>query len=356
MGNPYSNLKIFRHLEYLNAIETGEWKPPIYIRLKPTNICNHHCEYCTYGSGNTTQRTENRDNVNHRSVIPWEKLQEILSDIIEMGVKAITFSGGGEPLTYSHITDAAQILLDAGIDLSLISNGELLEGDRAKVFGHSKWVRISFDSPNRDEYCKLRGLRGESFDRVIRNIRDFAKSKDKDCVLGVNFVIGQKNYLRVYEAAKLLKELGCDNVKFAALIDNKANYHENIKDVVIEQIHKAIADFQDDNFLIINNYENDWMDKNHKAVDADRCYTCRLVTVIAADQRVYLCHTQAYDSHACLGDISDKSFRKFWMSDETINRINSVCPREDCRSNCVYESRNQLIESYLNSKEHINFI
>lgn len=356
MGNPYSNLKIFRHKDYLDAIEKGDWKPPIYIRLKPTNICNHHCAYCTYGSGGTQQKTENRDIVDHRSMIPWEKMQELVADMVEMSVKAVTFSGGGEPLTYPRIHDVAESLATGGIDISLISNGELLDGERAEAFYNAKWVRISFDSPNEGEFCTIRGVGPKSFQRVITNIRDFAVNKSKGCVLGVNFVISKANYNRVYEAALLLKDLGVDNVKFAAVIDNSLGYHTEIKDQVIEQIHKAVAILSDDHFRIINNYENDWMDKNFSGISTPHCYTCRLVTVIAADQRVYLCHTQAYDSHAVVGDISNKRFKDLWFSEETKTRMISLNPQTDCRSNCVYEMRNEAIQGYLDSNVHINFI
>lgn len=354
--NPYNSLRIFRHKDYLDAVEKGDWKPPIYIRLKPTNICNHHCSYCTYGSGGTQNKTDNRDIVDHGSMIPWEKMQEIAADMIEMGVKAVTFSGGGEPLTYPHINDAAASLAAGGVDLSLISNGELLDEERAEAFYEAKWVRISFDSPNEEEYCALRGIAPKSFRRVVTNIKNFAANKSKDCALGVNFVISKANYNRVYEAAVLLKDLGVDNVKFAAVVDNSRGYHTEIKDQVIEQIHNAITVLSDDGFRVINSYENDWMDKNFSKVSTPHCYICRLVTVIAADQRVYLCHTQAYDSHAVVGDISNKRFRDLWFSEETKARIANLNPQTDCRSNCVYEIRNGAIQGYLDSNIHINFI
>lgn len=43
MGNPYSSLKIFHHKDALDSLERKEHRAPIYIRLKPTNFCNHHC-------------------------------------------------------------------------------------------------------------------------------------------------------------------------------------------------------------------------------------------------------------------------------------------------------------------------
>ena len=355
--NAYSSLKIFHHKAALDAIEKGDRKASFYIRLKPTNLCNHHCAYCTYGSGNTEQKTENRNAINHQDSIPWEKMQEIIQDMGDMGVKAVTFSGGGEPLTYSHILDAVQLMKQNHIELSLISNGQLLQGEIAEVFYSAKWVRISFDSPVEAEYMKLRNVSARAFQTVVENIRSFAQHKDKDCVLGVNFVISKANAAHVYEAAKFLRDLGVDNVKFAAVLDNQPHYHEKIKDSVIKQIHQAQSELNSDRFRIINNYENDWMDKNFTVQSFPTCYTCRLVTVIAADQRVYYCHTRAYDSKAILGDLHHQSFKDMWFSDETTRKLADLKPQEDCKNFCVYEERNQLIQAYFDvDLRHVNFI
>lgn len=95
MSKQYSSMKIFHHKEILDAIERGEQTAPLYIRLKPTNLCNQHCHYCTYGNGNSNEKTWFRDEIDKRDMIPKKKIREILQDIAEIGVKAVTFSGGG---------------------------------------------------------------------------------------------------------------------------------------------------------------------------------------------------------------------------------------------------------------------
>lgn len=357
MKKVYSAVKIFHHKEALDVIERGGISVPFYIRLKPTNMCNHHCAYCTYGSGNTTQKTENRDCIDHRAVMPWEKMMEIIDDMGQMHVKAVTLSGGGEPLTYPHIVEAVEKIKDYGMDLSLISNGELLDEKRAELFYDAKWVRISFDSPDAGEYAALRGISVKSYEKVIQNIAGFAKNKNKNCVLGVNFTIGRYNSKRVYEAAGLLKSLGVDNIKYSAVVDNRQHYHDEIKDGVIAQIHKAKQNLESDSFQIINQYEKDWMDKNFSTQPFPVCYTCRFVTVIGADQKVYLCHTKAYDSNAVVADLKEQSFRQAWYSDEVRARLCNVKPETECRNFCAYQERNELIQSYFDvNYDHVNFI
>lgn len=357
MKNAYSSLKIFHHKDALDAIERGNVEAPFYIRIKPTNYCNHHCAYCTYGSGNTNQKTQNRDDIDHRDMIPREKMLEIVDDLGSMGVKAVTFSGGGEPLTYPYIVETVKRVQEKNIDLSLISNGQLLKEEIAEIFYDAKWVRISFDSPNAEEYARLRGISVKAYERVIQNIADFAKHKSEGCVLGINYVISEHNYKRIYEAACLLKELGVDNIKFAAVIENEKNYHLAIKDDAIKQIHRAKRELESDDFQVINNYENDWMDKNFTTQSFPICYVCRLVTVIAADQKVYLCHTRAYDSKAVVADIKDMSFQEVWQSEATRSRLLKIDPRQECKNFCVYEERNEMIQAYFDvNYNHINFI
>lgn len=58
--NQYNAIKVFHHANALDALSAHEQKALFYIRLKPMNLCNHNCAYCTYGSGDTEQKTSNR--------------------------------------------------------------------------------------------------------------------------------------------------------------------------------------------------------------------------------------------------------------------------------------------------------
>lgn len=140
-ATPYSQLKIFHHKELLERLENGQRCNPLYIRIKPTNVCNHNCYYCHYKNPYLTL-----DEYDPKDMIPREKMMEIISDLETMGVKAVTFSGGGEPLCYPYIEEAMERILAAGIDLSIITNGSMLKGKKAELLAKAKWVRISIDS------------------------------------------------------------------------------------------------------------------------------------------------------------------------------------------------------------------
>ena len=48
-------------------------------------------------------------------ILPKEKALEIVEDLIDMKVKAVTFSGGGEPLIYKPLPDVIERLAGGGI-------------------------------------------------------------------------------------------------------------------------------------------------------------------------------------------------------------------------------------------------
>ena len=106
MKNVYSDLKFMNYGNTLSALRSREIVPPVHIRIKPTNICNHDCWYCAYHVSDVQLGGE----MGARDVMPFEKLNEIADDIIEMGVAAVTFSGGGEPLLYKRLPDRKSVV------------------------------------------------------------------------------------------------------------------------------------------------------------------------------------------------------------------------------------------------------
>ncbi|MCI9004056.1 MAG: radical SAM protein [Lachnospiraceae bacterium] len=353
-ATPYSNLKVFAHAKVLAKIAEGEQVAPIYIRIKPTNHCNHKCYYCCYADSSLGLF----DSVNAQDQIPWPKMKEIIADMSEIGVKAVTFSGGGEPLVYPYIVETMQEILDAGIDLSIITNGQLLKGERAKVLAKAKWVRISLDSSDAETYAKVRNVPLSAFREVCENIHQFSSIKQDGCELGVNFVVNHENAAQVYEMAKMVKSLGANHIKYAARVTSDVfAYHTPFRQKVTEQIHRAKEEFEDADFQVIDKYEGDFDSALVFHRCYEKCYINRLSTVIAADSKVYFCHDKAYVSESMVGDLKECSFKELWFSKETEKRYQEFNAKKECNHHCIYDDRNELLNTYFSlEKNHVNFI
>lgn len=351
-ASPYSNLKIFGHLEEVHKVKRGERIAPIYVRIKPTNRCNQNCYYCHYKNPYLElDQYHSADEINR------EKMLEIIQDFKDIGVKAVTFSGGGEPLLYPYIEETMEAVLNAGIDLSVITNGSLLTDKKAELLSRAKWVRISLESGCSETYSEIRGVKEDVFHKLCENIKSFAKIKNKDCELGVNCVIGPNNYREIYQTGQLMCELGCNHIKYTALMSNDAKkMHAPFKEEVIEQIHKLMEENTGD-FKVINLYESDFDSNAVFGRNYDHCAVKDYVAVIAANSKIYYCHDKAYLSAGEIGDISRKSFKDVWFSEETTRKFEMFNPQEICKHHCVYDDRNEMLNRFYSlDEQHINFI
>lgn len=352
-NTPYSELKIFYHQELLHSLMCGERCKPVYIRIKPTNRCNHDCSYCHYRHSYV-----DLDEYNPSDEIPRDKMMEIIDDMADIGVKAVTFTGGGEPLIYPYIEEAMEKILDAGIDLSIITNGSMLQGRKAELLAKAKWVRISVESINDDMYCRIRGIKQHSFDMLCNNIENFSKIKDRSCEFGINVVVGKDNYREVRRIAELMKKLGVNHVKFSPMIVTATKeYHKEFKELVSEELAALQSELNCDNFRVIDLYTGDFENSVVFERGYTKCFRKEFECVIAANSKVYYCQDNAYMSKGMVCDLSKVSFKQGWYSDEVTKKFANFDAKTVCTHNCVYDSRNELIGSFVNMDlNHINFI
>jgi MoaA/NifB/PqqE/SkfB family radical SAM enzyme len=355
-GLKYTKLKIFHFQDKLDSLpkDNNDIKAPIHIRIKPTNVCAHNCWYCAYRADNLQL---GQDMV-IKDYIPHDKMMEIIDDCVDMGVKAVTFSGGGDPFYYKYLEETLDKLVASPIQFASLTNGAKLEGRVAELFAkHGEWLRVSIDGWDAKSYAEYRGIKETEFDKVITNMTNFKKIGGK-CSLGVSFIIDQKNCEHIYDFVKLIKSTGADSIKISPCIvsnDGRENnlYHKPIFDLVKKETAKAIADFVDDSFEIYDSYHllEEKFDK-----DYDWCPYMQVLPVIGANQCIYPCQDKAYnDDNALIGSIKDVSFKEFWYSDK--NKFFTVNPSCHCDNHCVANDKNKMILEYLNvDKEHLGFV
>jgi Fe-coproporphyrin III synthase len=354
MDDVYSKLKFLRFREQLEALENGHVAPPVHVRIKPMNPCDHDCWYCAYHDENL----QLGNLMEYKDRLPREKMMEIVDDLAEMGVKAVTFSGGGEPLIYPHIAEAANRLGKNGIKLATLTNGSHLHEDIAEAFArYGTWVRISIDGWNAESYAKIRNVKLTEFDMVINNMRNFA-NLNSSCVLGINYVIDNQNYGHVLEFTKLMKDAGVNHMKImGVLVSNDGResnqYHDGFRESVYEQIEQAKL-LEDEKFKIIDHYHEfpERFDKGYHT-----CPSTQFLTIIGADSKVYSCHDKAYTELGLLGSIEKRRFKDFWYSEENRKRLKEINPSKDCQHHCAEHNRNLMLHEYLNvDPGHMEFV
>ena len=350
----YSQLKILHFKEKVESLplEKNDIKAPIHVRIKPTNACNHNCWYCAYRSENL----QLGEDMNSKDYIPENKMMEIIDDLTNMGVKAVTFSGGGEPFYYKYFTETIKKIIENKMQFASLTNGSKLSGEVAELFAHNaSWLRVSMDACNDEDYAKQRSVKIGEFSTVISNLKSFIKLNG-NCTLGVSLIINKQNYKYIYDFVKFLKEIGVHNVKLSPCIisnngEENNQYHNDIFNVVKNEIERISTELRNDGFEVFDAYNQ--LESFEK--DYNWCPFLQILPIIAADQTIYSCQDKAYTQKGMIGSIKNKSFKEFWNSDK--NKFFRINPSINCKHHCVADSKNQIILDYLNvDKKHINFV
>ncbi len=356
MGNIYTAMKIFHYKDKVDSLprENDEILAPLHIRIKPINGCNHRCRYCAYREDSLQLGKD----MKIADAIPRDKMMEITEDIIDMGVKAVTFSGGGEPLFYPHLTEVVRRLVDSPVKFATLTNGGLLKGEIAELFAkHGSWVRISMDGWDNASYTRYRSVPDGEYDTILENIANF-KKHDGPCRLGVSYIVDEENVGHIYESAKRVKDMGGDSIKISACIleDEGAKnnaYHAKIWDTAREQIERVLSELHGPEFEVFDSY--------HKLDERfDKTYTwcpyMQVLPIIGADQNIYTCQDKAYNlDDGLIGSIADTTFKDFWFTDK--EKFFKVDPSCNCNHHCVANSKNKLLLDYLDADlDHLGFV
>lgn len=343
-----------RFTDRLQALAAGKIVSPVHVRIKPINRCNHRCWYCAYRSDTLTLG----EDMDLDDRIPPDKMFEIVDDLIAMNVKAVTFSGGGEPLLYKPLPEVVRRLTAGGVRVATLTNGSNLRGAMADAFAeHGTWVRISLDAWNDESYASARGVAIGAFSALLDTIRAFTARRSR-CVLGVSFIVGTENHTHIAETCALLRDVGVHHVKISgAVISNNVTenniYHRKLAEIVADQIIAA-QKFQNDHFSIINHYHelSERFDKEYL-----QCHFMQFLTVIGADSQIYACQDKAYTHTGLLGSIAGQRFRDFWFSDEHRGARRALNPSENCQHHCVAHQKNLVLNELLSTDaEHACFV
>ena len=219
----YSKLKPFRFPDRLEALAAGRTGSPVHIRVKPINACNDSCWYCAYRADGL----ELGSLMDQRDRLSDAKLAELAEDFIAMGVRAVTFSGGGEPLLHPKTAATARRLAEGGIHVAALTNGAFLSGETAEVFSsRASWVRVSMDAWDEESHIASRRSKPGEFGRIMDNLAAFA-ARGGPCELGVSFIVSEKNAGRLHEAARLIKDAGVRHLKLSACVVSNSGAENN---------------------------------------------------------------------------------------------------------------------------------
>lgn len=365
---PYSAYKIVHHINVINNLKNNIQSAPVQVQMIISDLCNQDCKFCAYRLENyaSNQLFKVIDPITHlvnnnpNRMISKDKCLEILDDCVEIGTKAIQFTGGGEPTVHPHHIEIFTKTLDLGLDLALVTNGMIVKEQLPEILSRSKWVRFSIDSSNSKSYSKIRRTSENSYHKVLNNIEKVVKErnnyKDSDLIIGIGFVVTEDNHSEIYEATKIAKDLGVDNIRITAEFTVKDytchdKYYIESRDLA----RQSKEDFEDSKFVVFNLFGERIQDIIDEQPEYEICGYMHVNTYIGGDLNVYRCCNTAYNKQGLIGSIKEQRFKELWFSEEKINNFNNF-KAHSCEK-CTFNNKNRLINYMLDENPlHVNYI
>lgn len=126
-------LKLACHSELGKYLE-GEFVSPINIEISPSGVCNANCSWCFYRQNN------NALNGLDKNFFDESRMLDLIGELAEMGVKSISWTGGGEPTLHPSFPKFVNCAKRAGLKQGLFTNA-LKEINYDPT--HFDWIRVS---------------------------------------------------------------------------------------------------------------------------------------------------------------------------------------------------------------------
>jgi MoaA/NifB/PqqE/SkfB family radical SAM enzyme len=357
----YSDLKAAWHLAEIDQLRRGEQIAPRQVQLILSDLCNQDCHFCSYRMSNglsSEQFGEVKDgklNMNPNRRIPTDKAEEIVRDCARLGVGAIQFTGGGEPTVHPDHLRIMRLALDCGLDCGLVTNGVLLRPGWEDVYRQFKWIRVSVDASNAQEYAKVRRVPEAIYSKVLGNVRSIAETVGPECLLGVGYVVTRENWEHLFSGIEQIRDTGAHYVRLSAMFSTEG---EDYYGHDLPAIRRNIADLsvlETPRFKIVNLFGDRISDLKQHAPDYSFCGYQQFNCYVGGNLKVYRCCTTAYTAHGEVGDLSKQSFRDWFYSADKLAAYGQFDARS-CNV-CQFNNKNKAINYMLDKQPlHVNFV
>ena len=135
------------------------------VRISVTDRCNFRCQYCMPAEGLPW--------LERSGVLTFEEIERLVRVFAAMGVRSVRLTGG-EPLVRRDFPRLAGMLAPLVDDLSVTTNGFLLERDaEALVAAGVGRFNVSIDSLVRDRFFEM--TRRDALPQVLRGLEALAR-------------------------------------------------------------------------------------------------------------------------------------------------------------------------------------
>lgn len=347
--------KAFAHLDRLNAWKKGIRAFPVTVEWDLSNRCVLGCRDCHFahthvrGPWAMKPRSLPMAYDSTGDLADAELVKTALLDMHLVGVKAVVWSGGGEPTTHPLCLSILEHAQKLGFQQGMYTLGGLLtEAYAQRLAAALSWVVISLDAVNGETYAAEKGVPAERFDDVLFGIKALVAARG--AAVGVSFLLHRDNWMQCDAMLTLARDLGATYVTFRpAIRTSPANPSECYDDRNwISCALPYLQDMADDPFVEIDvdrfiDYR-DWRSHGYET-----CHGVKLTATITPDGRVWICPQRR--GVTPLGDLRLDTFQEIWARHPGRYQVD-----DGCRVMCRLHLMNQQLAPVFKTYQHEAFL
>lgn len=327
--------KTYHHTEHIEKILNEERPFPLHLEIDLTNACNHRCKFCVWSE------LLSKD----KSTLPFDLVIKVLDNIKDLGTKAITWTGGGEPLLHKRFTDILEHTSKLGIQSGLLTNGSLLGEEKDKqLLSQLEFIRFSIAGTDRESYLEIQGV--DDFDKVICNLKRIC-SKEKKPNVGVGILINRKNFYNLESFIKLLDKINCNFIQIRKDYFSDANESAWFDTEVITM---AIECNKKYNISVLG---ESYSELQLQLSYPEKCYAHYFQGNINATGDFYFCKNTRDNPKFSLGNIFQNTPEEIWNDSVNNKELESYITPMNCMTFCRNMGNNIAVENIKQNKSNL---
>ena len=321
VASPFQPSKLFAHYDRLIGwLQTGKTSAPVTLELDVTNACNANCPAC---SGGRTARDAAWDISPDGAV--W-----LFRDLVDAGVRAIQFTGGGEPTLHPNLPEYMYAARQAGLEVGLNTNGvHLPERTLDAIVTCCTWVRVSL-APTVEIWHAQTGLPARVFATVLDNVARLAARRRSDMVIGTAILTDARVMPWLQEGVETAARAGATYIQFRPFHNDTTPLDRGFYRALQRRYADRIA------VLAVPSKYGTAAGRTYGA-----CYGHHFTSVVQADYRFALCCHKRGEDASTWGDLR-RGFGTNWDSAERWQAVETINVQE-CMPQCRCDGINALL-------------
>ncbi len=293
---------------------------PFYINIDATQRCNLRCVGCTFHGPHVKKE-------NHTSLagvdLPLNLFKKLCVELKTMKTNRMFIQGSGEPLLNPNIFEMISTAKEAGLDVTLLTNGTLLNSGTIKALIDTRLdiLRVSLWASSVEQYRKnYPGNNPDNFRKIIDGLNQVKKLKAQQKstlpTTLIYYIINHNNSQTINEMVDLAVTVGCDGLYFTPMFNVQGKLASSMLSPEEEQLQKSALGRAKKRLKSLSMSHNiNWALSRYNMIDKPLwerlpCYIAWVHVRISTDGRVLPC--DRCNDNIYFGNLHENTLQEIW--------------------------------------------